>query len=108
MSDDSTDIGSMKALLSDARDRIKESETRSTMKIEEVEKRVTGTLTEIETKFDILNNKLLEWLPLLTNLKAIEETRRNMNILLIVAFTSTIASWILAIFIYFIKKGGSL
>lgn len=108
MAGDLDEMGSIKAYLTDARERIKESESRCFAKIDEAERRLTDAIRELETKFNEFNNKFVEWLPLLTNLKSIEETKKNMNLLLIVAFISTIASWMLTIFIYFIKKGGSL
>ena len=105
MSDEFSDIGSVKALLSDARERIKESEERGKQKIEEVEKRVTSRLDELEEQINTLNLKLIEWLPLLTNLSKTEENKRNLSLLLLVALISNIAAWILALFVYFIKTG---
>ena len=105
MSDEFSDIGSVKALLTDARERIKESEERSKEKIEEVEKRVTSRLDELEEQIYKLNLKLVEWLPLLTNLAKTEENKRNLSLLLLVALISNVAAWILTLFIYFIKTG---
>lgn len=105
MGDEFSDIGSVKALLSDARERIKESEERSKEKIDEVEKRLTGQVDELDTKLTKIDTKLIEWLPLLTSLSKTEENKRNVTLLLLVAFISNVASWILTIFIYFVKSG---
>ena len=105
LNEDFSDIGSVKALLSDARERIKESEERSTKKIEEVDARLRATVKELETQIDKFNIKIIEWLPLLSNIAKTEETKRNATLLLVVALVSNIAAWILAIFIWFIKSG---
>lgn len=105
MSNDFSDMGSVKALLTDARERIKESEERSSKKTEEVEKRLTNRLDELEEQIIKLNTKMIEWLPLLTQLSKAEETKRNMNITLLVSFITNVCAWILTIFIYFIKSG---
>lgn len=105
MAEETSDIGSVKALLTDARERIKEAEDRSSKKTEEVEKRLVNKFDELEEQYTKLNLKMIEWLPLLSNLAKTEETRKNMNLLLLVAFISNVASWILAIFIYVIKSG---
>jgi hypothetical protein len=105
MSDEFSDIGSVKALLSDARERIKESEARSTTKINEVETRLITKIDELDAQLSTINLKIVEWLPLLTNLSKTEENKRNMSIMLLVAFISNVAAWILTIFIYFIKSG---
>ena len=105
MSDEFSDIGSVKALLSDARERIKESEDRATKKIDECEKRLTLRLDEIEEQFGKLNVKMIEWMPLLTNLSKTEENKRNITLALLVAFITNVASWILTIFIWFVKTG---
>lgn len=102
----SEDISSVKALLTDARERIKESEDRSIKKIEETEKRVVTRLDEMEEQFNKLNLKMVEWLPLLTNLSKTEETKRNMNLVLLIAFISNVAAWVLSLFIFFVKQGG--
>lgn len=105
MSDEFSDIGSVKALLKDARERIKESEDRSKEEIEKVEKRLTNKSDEIEEQVNKLNLEFVKWLPLLTNLSKAEESKRNVTLMLIVAFISNVAAWILAIFIYFAKLG---
>lgn len=105
MSDEFSDIGSIKAYLSDARERIKESEDRSKERAEEIEKRLTNRLDEVEEMANKLNLKLIEWLPLLTNLSKTEENKRNMTLMLLVAFISNVAAWILTLFIYFVKAG---
>jgi hypothetical protein len=105
MSDDFSDIGSVKALLTDARDRIKESENRSAKKIEETELRLKTTLEKIELQVDKFNAKIIEWLPLLSNIAKTEETKRNATLLLVVALISNVAAWVLCAFIWFIKSG---
>ena len=105
MSDEFSDIGSVKALLSDARERIKESENRSTEKIDEVERRVNLKIDTLNILYDKANAKIIEWIPLMNNLTKAEESKRNITLLLFVAFISNVASWILTIFIYFMKSG---
>lgn len=100
-----SDIGSVKALLADARERIKESEDRSNTRIKEVEKRIHVRIDDIEELATAVNTRTIEWMPLISNLHKAEESKRNMTLLLIVALISNIASWVLTIFIYFIKSG---
>lgn len=103
--DENRNIGSMQALLSDARIRIKESEERSKEKINEAEKRIFQRIDELDSTLTGINNKQIEWLPLITNLTKNEENKRNLNIMLITSLVTNIAAWILVIFIYFIKNG---
>jgi hypothetical protein len=105
MGDEFSDIGSVKALLTDARDRIKESEERSAKKIDETEHRLKMTLDKLEQQADKFNLKIIEWLPLMTNMTKAEETRRSGMLMLVVALISNIAAWILVLFIWFIKSG---
>jgi hypothetical protein len=105
MSDEFSDIGSVKFALTDARERIKESEDRCLKKGEEIEKRVTTRIEDLEELYTKVNTKIMEWVPLMNNLTKAEENKRNMTLLLVVAFISNIASWILTIFIYFVKSG---
>ena len=106
MGDEFSDIGSVKALLTDARERIKEAEERSNKKIAEVETRIVSKNDELEEQINKVNMRMMEWVPLLTNLAKTEENKRNMTLLLLVAFISNVASWILTIFIFFLKSGG--
>ena len=99
------DIGSVKALLSDARERIKESEDRCNKKIEEVEKRIITILDVLAANFNTINNKIIEWLPLFTSLSKGEENKRNLYLILVVSLITNIASWIITLFIYFVKLG---
>lgn len=108
MSDEFTEIGTLKALLKDARERIKESEERCIKKSDEIEKRLLDRVTELEEQIIKINMKMIEWLPLLSNLTKAEESKRNVSILLIVSLISNIAAWVLAIFIWFIKSGGTV
>jgi ElaB/YqjD/DUF883 family membrane-anchored ribosome-binding protein len=105
LNEDFSEIGSVKALLSDARERIKESEDRSTRRIDEVDKRIQKTLSDLEEQVQKFNNKITEWLPLLSNMTKAEETKRNATLLLVVALISNIAAWILCGFIWYIKSG---
>lgn len=103
--DEFSDIGSVKVLLSDARERIKESEDRSSKKIEDVEKRLNKKIEDVEDICSKDNEKIIEWMPLMSNITKAEETKRSLSLLLIVIFISNVASWILTIFIYFMKSG---
>ena len=105
MSDELSDIGSVKFALADARERIKETEARCVKKGEEIEDRVTNRIEDLEELYTKVNTKIQEWIPLMNNLTKAEENKRNITLLLIVAFISNIASWILTIFIYFVKSG---
>lgn len=97
------DIGSLRALLNDARERIKESENRSNKKIDESENRIIRKFDELEEQFNNLNIRIVQWLPLLSNLSKTEENKRNVTISLIIAFVCNISAWILTAFVYFIK-----
>ena len=103
--DEFSDMGSVKALLADARERIKEAEDRSKQKIEEVEQRVNATVKDIYEAIDEINKFKNEYLPLLKNLTTSENSRRTLTLVLVGSFISTVAAWILAIFVYFVKSG---
>lgn len=105
---DSYEIGSVKALLDDARARIKESEDRCNEKIKEAEARIQIRLNEIETLTEKNNLKLIEWLPLLTNLTKTEENKRNVVLLMTVSIISNLAAWVFTAFVYYIKSGGDI
>lgn len=105
MSDEFLDIGSVNALLKDARERIKETEERCNKKSDEIERRLTVRIDDLDSNYTKANNKIIEWLPLLTNLSKSEENKRNMTLLLVVSFISNIASWILTLFLYLAKSG---
>ena len=99
------DIGSVKALLADARERIKEAERRGIQRSDDSEKRLTTRLDELDDNFTKLNTRMIEWLPLITNLSKAEDGKRSLHLAVIVAFITNIAAWILTLFIYFIKSG---
>lgn len=105
MPEDFSDIGSVKALLSDARERIKESENRSKDTIKELEKRLEDKTEELERMLVSLNLDLTKWTPLLTNLQKSDENKRNLSILLTVSFITNIAAIIFGLFLWFAKSG---
>lgn len=105
MSDELSDIGSVKSLLSDARERIKESEDRSRDAIDRSEERTTKRLDEHERLMTSLNLDLQKWIPLLTQLQKADENKKTLIILLITSFITNLATIIVSIFIYFAKSG---
>ena len=105
MSDDFSDIGSVRALLTDARERIKESEDRSKEALEKTEERIITRLDEHEKLMASLNLDLTKWTPLLTNLQKSDENRKSLTILLVSSFITHIATAIVGVFIYFAKMG---
>lgn len=105
MPDDFSDIGSVRALLSDARERIKESENRSKEALQKVDERINDRLEEFERMMVSLNVDLSKWTPLLTNLQKSDENKRNLSILLTVSFITNIATIIFGIFLWFAKSG---
>lgn len=105
MQNEFSDMGSVKALLADARERIKEAEDRSKQKIEEVEKRLNLSIQEVNDAIDEINKFKTEYTPLLKNLVTSENSRRTLTLVLVGSFISTVAAWILAIFVYFVKSG---
>lgn len=105
MTPEFSDIGSIKALLEDARQRIKESEERCTKKIEEAEIRLNKKIHDLEMIISSLNNKILEWLPLITNLSKTEDNKRNITISLVVIFITNVVAWIFTAFVFFVKTG---
>jgi hypothetical protein len=105
MPDDFSDIGSVKALLSDARERIKESEERSKDAITRAEDRLNDRLDEQERMMGTLNLDLNKWTPLLTNLQKADENKKNLTILLVASFITNLATIIIGIFMWFAKSG---
>jgi hypothetical protein len=106
MRDEFSDIGSVRALLTDARERIKESEDRSKDTIDRLDGRVTDRLDEHERQMIALNLDLSKWTPLLTNLQKADENKKTLVILLITSFITNLATVIISIFIWFAKRGG--
>jgi hypothetical protein len=105
MTPEFSDIGSIKALLDDARQRIKESEERCTKKIDEAEVRLNKKIYDLEISLNTINVKILEWLPLITNLSKSEDNKRNITISLVVIFVTNIVAWIFTAFVFFVKTG---
>lgn len=105
MPDELSDIGSVKSLLSDARERIKESEDRSKDAIDRAEERITKRLDEHERLMTSLNLDLSKWVPLLVSLEKANENKKNLTILLISSFIANLGTVIISIFIWFAKSG---
>jgi len=105
MSDEFSDIGSVKALLTDARERIKESEDRSKDAIDRLDKRLVVRLDEQEDHISALILDLNKWTPLLTNLQKADENKKTLTILVVASFITNIATVIVSIFIWFLKSG---
>lgn len=106
MGDEFSDIGSVKALLTDARERIKESEDRSKDTIDRLDKRLGIRLDDQEGLISALTLELGKWTPLLTNLQKSDENKKTLIILLVTSFITNIATVIVSIFVWFIKSGG--
>jgi len=104
MSDEFSDIGSVKALLTDARERIK-SEDRSKDAIDRLDKRLVVRLDEQEDHISALILDLNKWTPLLTNLQKADENKKTLTILVVASFITNIATVIVSIFIWFLKSG---
>jgi GAF domain-containing protein len=105
MREEFSDIGSVKALLADARERIKESEDRSKEAMDRVEQRLNDRLDEQERLMSSLNLDLTKWVPFLTNLQKADENKKTLTILLITSFITNLATIIISIFVWFVKSG---
>lgn len=105
MSGEFSDIGSVRALLTDARERIKESEDRSKDTIDRLDDRVTTRMDELERAMSSINLDLTKWIPLLTTLQQSEERKKALTILLISSFITNIAALVVGVFIFFAKVG---
>jgi hypothetical protein len=103
--DEFTDIGSMRALLADARERIKEAEDRGKDSLDRVEERIHGKIEEFERQLISINLELSKWIPLLTNLQKADENKRNLTLLLVVSFITNVATIVMSVFIWFVKSG---
>lgn len=101
-----SDIGSVKALLADARERIKESEERSKDALDRVDERSKIRMDEHERLMTSLNLDLNKWTPLLTNLQKADENKKTLVILLVSSFITNLATILVSIFIWFAKSGG--
>lgn len=106
MPDEFSDIGSIRALLTDARERIKESEERSKEALATEKTALTLKLETLEKSYIALNLEISKWIPLLTNLQKADENKRNLTLLLLVSFITNVATIIMSVFIWFIKAGG--
>ena len=105
MPDEFSDIGSVKALLTDARERIKESEDRSKESIDRLDVRLSGRLEELDHQLVALNLDLSKWTPLLTNLQKADENKKALVITLVASFITNVATIIIGIFMWFAKSG---
>jgi hypothetical protein len=103
---DTNDIGSVKALLNDARERIKESEDRSKDAIDRLDERVKIRLDDHEKSVATLILEIGKWTPLLTNLQKADEHKKTLTIMLVTSFITNIAIAIVSIFVWFVKSGG--
>lgn len=95
MPGDDKNIGRIEALLEDARDRVKEAEERQLRRVE-----------ELERKFESLNTRLQEWIPLLTQLEKQEETKRQVVMASTINLIANIAAWAITAFVAYAKYRG--
>lgn len=100
-----TDLSSVRAILRDSRNRIKEAEDRCKEAISRIEAQGHQRYEEIHAQMVALNLDLNKWTPLLTNLQKADENKRNLTLLLLVSFITNIATIIMSIFIWFVKAG---
>jgi hypothetical protein len=106
MSEESqANLGSMAALLADARNRIIEAETRCNNLIEKEVDRLQVSMGEMSQQLVSLNLDLQKWNPLLTQLQKADENKKNLSLLLMASFLTNICTIIVTVFIFFIKSG---
>jgi hypothetical protein len=99
------DLSSVRALLKDARNRIKEAEDRCKETISKLEGQVVSRCDELSVQLHAINLEQNKWIPLLTNLQKADENKRNLTLLLLVSFITNIATIIMTVFIWFVKAG---